>query len=302
MKKNTFPRVYRLAETSVAVSGLQSSYLEPFAAAGTGLWQDRVSREIDWVGAVSKPLYAGPGWIGNRWREVVCRQASGGYRITIEDVGAFAVSRGGRRVSQIELSESCPKTLLLEAVLGPPLILALALQGKFCLHAGAIVAAGKGVVFVAESGFGKSTLARFMGARAGGAAQRMSDDILPVTLGSSLLLALPHFPQLKLASSEQPPLSAPAEVPLHTIYFLEKKNSEAHGVIETRSMTRAELTVGLTANTVAARLFDQKLLANHLTFCAEAASRVRARRLSYPRRLDLLPLVEEAISADLAQD
>ncbi len=291
---------YSIAQ-ALLLSDLQAPALDPFATGKYGQWGQGIDRAGELLEMGGVLTYSGPGWIGNCWRDVVCRRMSTAYLIEIDGVAHFSVLSSGLRVSQIERSDSCTNEVLVEAALGPPLILALALQGKYCLHAGAVVAAGKGVVFVAESGYGKSTLARFMGARPGAAAIRISDDILPLSLGSAQqLVALPHYPQLKLASSEQP-LGAPAEVPLHTIYFLEKDKPGRDGVIEMRPMTKMESTLGLVANTVAARLFDQQLLADHLTFCAEAAARIRARRLFYPRSVAMLPELAEAILADLQE-
>jgi hypothetical protein len=50
---------------------------------------------------------------------------------------------------------------------------------------------------------------------------------------------------------------------------------------------------------VAAKLFDEVLLAAHLAFCAQVASAVKVKRLHYPRTLDSLPLVSEAILSDV---
>ncbi len=243
--------------------------------------------------------YSGPGWIGNRWRDVVCRRMSSGYRISIDGIGAFTVASDGQRVTQVESSDACTGVMLLEAALGPPFILALALQGKFCLHAGAALSGEKLVAFVGESGFGKSTLARTFIAESRTVSRRICDDILPVALGQDSLLALPHFPQLKLPADQQPPLHAPASLPLHTVYVLDKNPPQGENNVDLHRLTRAEATMALVQHTVAARLFDKELLARHLTFCAEAAARIKVRRLSYPRSFDMLPAVREAIMADL---
>lgn len=296
------PYCYLIAQTLLA-SDMNIPEASPFATAERCGWRRRSAVREFPLDTGDEVIYSGLGWIGDRWRDIVSRCTSAGYRIIVEDVGEFTVSSNGDRVCLTERAAGTARITLVESVLGPPLILALALKGKFCLHAGAVVLAGKGVIFVAESGYGKSTLARFVGARVGAAGQRMSDDILPLRLGPSpRLLALPHFPQLKLASSDQPLLHVAVEVPVHTIYFLDKEKAKEEGGIAIRPMTKRESTLGLVANTVAARLFDQKLLANHFAFCAEAAAKIRARRLYYPRKLDMLPVVEQAILADLAQE
>ena len=44
---------------------------------------------------------------------------------------------------------------------------------------------------------------------------------------------------------------------------------------------------------------DRGLLARHMAFCAESAARVPVRRLSYPRQMETLPTVRDALSADM---
>ena len=298
IEKNEAINCYHIAQTLV-VSDLQSPYLAPFATGDRGQWKDRFAGEGGLLEASGTINYAGPGWIGNRWREVVSQRISIGYRIAIDGIGAFAVASDDQRITQIECSDGCANAIQVEAALGPPLILALALQGKFCLHAGAALSGEKLVAFVGESGYGKSTLARYLGSESGSVRRRVCDDILPVAVDQDSLLALPHFPQLKLPADRQPPLYAPVSVALHTVYVLDKNTPQIENKVDLHSMTRAEATIALVQHTVAARLFDQELLAQHLTFCAEAAARIRVRRLSYPRRFDMLPRVREAIMADL---
>ena len=133
--KDAAIRCYLIAET-LLVSDLQTSHLEPFAADEGGQWQDGHAAEGSLLEADGTITYSGPGWVGNRWRDVVCRRISSGYRIAVEGIGAFTVASDGQRVIQVESSDACTGVMLVEAALGPPLILALALQGKFCLHAG----------------------------------------------------------------------------------------------------------------------------------------------------------------------
>ena len=54
----------------------------------------------------------------------------------------------------------------------------------------------------------------------------------------------------------------------------------------------AQVLLGHTAGT---RLFEPKLLGEHLNFCAEAASKVRLYRLNYAHRRDILPQIKELL-------
>ena len=90
-------------------------------------------------------------------------------------------------------------------MLGPVLLLALALQGRWGLHASA-AAHGAGVFrFLGESGVGKSTLA----AGLAGGWQPLADDLLPIRLPPSGPRILPRYPQLKVAEQWAPRLPDP---------------------------------------------------------------------------------------------
>lgn len=118
---------------------------------------------------------------------------------------------------------------------------------------------------------------------------------MPEAAGGQIL-ALPHFPQLKLAPTEQPGPATPEAVALGGIYQL------AEGEVGDPTITRLaaqEATLTLVRHTVAARLFDQQLLADHLAFCARLAESVPVKRLHYRRSFDSLPRVSRAIGQDL---
>jgi hypothetical protein len=183
-----------------------------------------------------------------------------------------------------------PPPELAELLLGAPLLLALALRGTFCLHGSAVLAPEGVVAFLGESGAGKSTLAREL-VRCG--MERIADDLLLVRSGSPPV-AIPRFPQPRLAPSEQP-AAAPLEAPLAAIYLLGGHADRAQG----ERLASVAAALALARHTVAARLFDQDLLERHLAFAASLAAAAPVRHLRYPWRPGGVEIVAATIRRDL---
>ena len=143
---------------------------------------------------------------------------------------------------------------------GPALILALARQGVYCLHASSILLQGRAYVLIGRSGAGKSTLAR--------AAQTpLTDDISPI--GNSILL--PQFPQLKLHGDSYPNLAE--SYPLGGFVHVMRSPSAQESL---SAMDAPTLTRLLLSHTIAARLFHADELAPHLRWCAQIAEKFAA--------------------------
>jgi hypothetical protein len=236
------------------------------------------------------------GWVGGVYRQVTCLSGSAGYRLSVEGVGQFELSNDGRAIACTAAVSSAAPAVVYETLVGPPLVLALALQGKWCLHASAAARHGRVTAFLGDSGRGKSTLSAYLVNQAGW--QRVADDILPVAAGAEGVTASPRFPQLKLPPEEQAPADLPNQMPLTAVYLLEQPadNTAARDSVTIERLSRYQAALALIGHTVAARLFDKTLLARHAHFCADAA--VPVYRLTYPHRYELLSqiaaLIEEA--------
>jgi hypothetical protein len=237
-------------------------------------------------------VYSDEAFLNGAMRSVACSLGRSGHVLEVRGAGVFTVTPDGTSIEYAEEPGADPS--LLEAVrLGPALILALALQERFCLHASAVLIGGKAVAFLGDSGAGKSTLATLL-SRAG-LAQRVADDILPVGAGPA---AFPGFPQLKLSPEEQPCRSLPESLPLAAVYLLEPP-IDGEAEVASRLLGKRDGMVALLAHTVAARLFGPDLLAQHLQIFAGIAERVPVRRLGYPRRLTVGGAVHRVVAADL---
>jgi hypothetical protein len=242
-------------------------------------------------------IFHGPGRIGNQVADVQCLRFSDGYRLAVGGAGAFGINSQGNEIVLRERAPQGSTDALNEVVLGPALILALALQGTWCLHASAVTFGQQVICILGRSGSGKSTLAAFLD-NSESPCRRVADDILPVSLGRDGVDALSHFPQLKLPPARQPSTDMPERMSLSAIYVI--ANSATAGQRpEAKSLTAQEAALAMVRLTVATRIFDSKLLAHHLAFCANAIAHIPVRQLDYPRSFDMLPRVGELLAADL---
>lgn len=242
-------------------------------------------------------VHQGPGWIANAWRAVSAWWNAAGCRLHIEDVGEFWVAADGHAFAVLRRADAADRSAIEEALLGPSLILTLALNGVWCLHASAVSRNGAVIAIAGESGQGKSTLAAFLDADPGARWRRIADDILPVRLSPRGPVALPRFPQLKLPAPAQYPADAGEHLPLEAILTLDPQDSDAPDPITVSPLPGGALTQALIRHTVASRLFSPELLRAHLAFCATLAHRSQGHRLCYPKRLTVLPELREAIAA-----
>jgi hypothetical protein len=139
-----------------------------------------------------------------------------------------------------------------------------------CLHASAIVHDGGAVLFVGDSGRGKSTLAARLRAR------RLADDIVPCTLVDGRPHALPRFPQVKLPWQDP---DVPERTPLSALVELdpEKEVSRSFERLPPQAAARV-----LLSHTVASRLFPRPWLARHLELAKVWSAQVAAFRFRFP--------------------
>lgn len=233
--------------------------------------------------------YRGPGWIANQWREVHCQFGDQGYYLTVPGAGSFCISPGGSQVNLLSREEHAQDQVVIESALGPALILALALNGVWCLHASAAVFEDRLMLFSGESGEGKSTLARFLGMQPGW--RRAGDDIIPVIHSNGCLYALPRFPQLKILPENQPSIGLDPSIKVHSIFILNKNPMES-APIRAHRLHPTTASLALTRHSVAARLFSKELLRKHLSFCAWVAQNLPVYQLDYPHALDQLGNVQ----------
>lgn len=251
--------------------------------------------------AASRRVFSGEAPLGSSRPWIDCEWRGDGYRLAIAGAGRFTVSIGGDRIVGARGNHA---EGYVEAMLGPALILALALRGVWCLHASAVAVDGGAdggvdggvVAFVGESGAGKSTLARELPKLGERAYQRVADDILPLAIEAGRACVLPRFPQLKCPSDAQPGLALPPSLPLAAVYLLGPEASE----VTAEPLAGTEAALALVRHTVASRLFTPELLSHHMDFCAAVTARIPVRRLLYRRRMGELSRVEKCLRRALS--
>lgn len=229
-------------------------------------------------------------WLAEAWRTVSCTILGDRYRLHIEGMGHYSVNRNEITALDLDIP---PHDAI---ITGPCLILALAIRDVFTLHASAVVLAGEAIAFAGESGAGKSTLARWVSHRQpdGRGAARIADDLLPVTVLSQGVTALPHFPQLKLNHGDQYTDREKPSLPLRALFVLDAETNKG---ITIEPLPTSQAMIHIIRHTVTARLFGGALNRAHLAFAARCAQRMQVYRLRYPRRFDALPELFERIRA-----
>ncbi|MCE9644911.1 MAG: hypothetical protein K8S20_02845 [Chloroflexi bacterium] len=206
-----------------------------------------------------------------------------GKQLQVQGCGRFFINEDdgeiGKLNRQLEFTD-----LDREILLGPVLVLALATRGVWCLHASAAMFRDKVIVFLGESGRGKSTLAGYLAQNTEW--QLVADDILPVSMGRGEVFVLPHFPQLKYAKDAQPGSRLPDQLSLKMVCELNHGGSDQMPALHSLSVAGA--VHAWLRNTAGARMFNSQLLAKHLEFSTRAAEQLSAFKLVYPHRENAL--------------
>lgn len=233
------------------------------------------------------------GWVGNAYRRIEIHTAPPGVLLKVDGGSDFHISPDGREIVRLEKEEEPVEGLDQEFLLGPVIVFALALRKIWSLHGSAATYNGNTIAFLAESGTGKSTLAAYLSKQA--AWCLVADDILPVTDSPGGLIAWPHFPQLKLPLDAQPGTNLPEQLPLNILCELVPVDA---GVLPGLKRLPPEKAVKvLLGHTAGTRLFGEKMLEDHLVFCAQTAEVVPVYQLSYPKSKDALPQIKEMLES-----
>ncbi len=243
-------------------------------------------RSID--ASPSDEQYEMQAWISGEQASVRCLRVAGGYVVETGTTRYF-VRDDGRWVQLLERSSD--RATAIAVLLGPVLVFSLALQHRWCLHASAVVERGGAILFLGESGCGKSTVAAWWPDHQPTAC-RMADDIAPVMMEGALY-SLPTFPQRKLSDAQQ--FVNPAPIRVERLYVLRPGCADRPTA---RRLSSSEATLCLARHTVGARLFPEALMAAHLEFCAQVSECRRITEISYPHTPAALPGLKAIVDDD----
>jgi len=249
---------------------------------------------------------------GRLWTEFY--RSSAGYLLRFPGLADFHVSSDGLYVTCLpapQASEATSQHLYLNQVL--PLVLSK--LGKLVFHASAVEIEGAAVVFAAESGRGKSTLAASFAVSGFGF---LTDDGLVVEPSGQGHIIVPSHPSIRLwADSEEAVLGSGVERaptlsftsksrvlagheirfcdqprPLRGVYFLGDGSART---VAFERLSPAEALVEWVKHSFLLDVEEQPLLTAHFDQVVALANRPIHYRLDYPRRFDELAAVRKAI-------
>jgi ABC-type oligopeptide transport system ATPase subunit len=158
-------------------------------------------------------------------------------------------------------------------LMGPVFILHLAKNRVFCLHASAFIINQTCFILMADSGTGKSTIARYIQQMNIG--QRVADDIVPIKINNEKIRLLPNFPQLKLTQEQQ---YKGEEICQNTVMIFAQKSKSKTSLNRINTFNSIKKLI---KHSVATKLFSAKELHNHLLFCHKASEQTKSYQLDY---------------------
>ncbi len=231
------------------------------------------------------------GWVANAHRvvEVYCEKSQFTLKVA---KSVFFITKQGEMVGKRALLDELTR-FDREVILGPAIVFALALRSVWSLHGSAATYAENTIIFLAESGVGKSTLAAYLARVVGW--HLVADDILPVREYQNKLIALPRFPQLKLPVDAQPGMNLPERLRLNILCELVPADADVFP--EIKQLPPEQAVTVLLHHTAGTRLFDAKMLESHLAFCSRAAEIIPVYQLNYPHSKDALPKIKEMLES-----
>jgi hypothetical protein len=199
------------------------------------------------------------------------------------------------------------------------------LRGGLVLHAAAVASPLGAYLFLGESGWGKSTLCASL---TGQGLEPLADDCILVRRNAAGdVVAVPAYPGLRLspealrrvyglAEAGSPvahstdkrrvmprirKVGFPAgEWKVNRVYLLGPPDAPAPAAgVRVGRVARCDLATALIANSFQLDVTDRDRIAGVFDEAVGLAEVLQARRLSYPRRFDLLSVVRETLMSDL---
>lgn len=237
-----------------------------------------------------------------------------------DDVGEALISQNGRSIACRPFRQTDSESFYVY-LLGQALSFALVKSGFEPLHATAVAVEDRTVAFLGDCGFGKSTLAAAF-LQAGH--RLLTDDLLLLRTTTRGILAylgparIKLFPEMASKfpgeASNCVPLNPKTQkliIPLDsnqmcaeaallaTIYVLAPPDEAAGTDVRIVPMSQREAFVMLLGSAFNYVITDRDRLLRQFVASQTLVNATIVRRLCYPRSLEFLPLVREAILSDL---
>jgi hypothetical protein len=246
--------------------------------------------------------------------------ADGSAHVSWKEHFEFVVSASAKQVLWRKLQE-VSNEVFFTYFLGQVLSYCLLARGIEPLHATAIVVGDQAVAFLGDSGFGKSTLAATFLQKG---YSLLTDDVLALEFRGETVWARPAIARMKLNPDSADAVfcgrrSIPMNsftskmifalndsqhgnrmVPLQALYVLPHKPSKSRILV--RRLSGRSSFLPIVQNTFNDTVLHPDRLKQQFAFAGRLASLIPIKRLSYPRRLDMLPAVADAILADISRE
>ncbi len=240
-------------------------------------------------------------------------EAPQGHLIHVEDEATFLIDHEGRCVL-CEIVPDTPMGVIEQLFIDQIWPIVLRIRGRFSLHASAVTRQSGVIAFLADTGFGKSTLASSLAAA--GRGQLFSDDCLAVTFDEDRAMAEPSYDSARLwpesagalfgdrgELARASPITQKRRValpwsegprPLLRLYLLERADEPP----TIRYLGRAEAFGRVLLHLNRFGLPERGRLVEEADFLERLVTAVPVARLAYRRDFSELPLVHATVSAD----
>lgn len=283
---------------------------------------------IDWdTGGEATELQWQHHWRDGEETVLSLATLGGDYWLRVPGLVDFQLQMGNARVlvhsAPGALDEATLEHLLVDQVL-PRMLSA---SGHLIVHASALRINGRVALFLAPSGWGKSTLAAVLH-HAGHA--MLSDDCVQLVLADDQFRATPTYPSLRLnpdslaalfpeltdsrpmadysdkrrvpiaPSGNMADCTLDASVPVEALYFLGDPDRHTDGSIQIAPLKPAEACMRMIKHAFRLDLTDPVANAAHFDRCSEVARRIPAYNLDYPRDFSQGAALGHAIVEHLA--
>ena len=246
--------------------------------------------------------------------------ADGSAHVVWKEHFEFVVSADAKQVLWRKLQE-VSNEVFFTYFLGQVLSYCLLTRGIEPLHATAVVVGEQAFAFLGDSGAGKSTLAATFLQKG---YTLLTDDVLALDFRDEKVWVWPGIARVKLNPDSADgvfcglrsipmnsfttkmifPLNnsqhGNREVPLRGLYVLPHKPSKSR--IAVRRLSGRSSFLPIVQNTFNCTVLHPKRLKQQFAFASKLANLIPIKRLSYPRRLDMLPAVVDAIVADVSRE
>ena len=243
--------------------------------------------------AESKLMFTGNSWLAGKNRALTCFRAKTGFVIEVPEIANFFIDDDQSGICVLDSkSDKVNNAVFEEILLGPPLMLTLALNQLFALHASAVSVNNKAVLFVGESGFGKSTLAGWLNETT--PLTRLADDISILDYENETFRLLPAFAQMKLADHQQH-----TDIPFTELGAIILLNRLTETTIKLSQLDPLNAIQVLVNHSVATQLFDKPLAQQHLAFMSELTQNLPIYTLNYPNGQEHTQTITEILTKQI---